>query len=408
MHRALLIVLDSVGAGRAPDAHAYGDAGANTLEHVLDAQPSLRLPTLWSLGLGNILNRPPHVKPAASFGRMRERSAGKDSTTGHWELAGVILDEPFAVFEKFPAALVQTIEHESGVRFLGNCAASGTQIIEELGEEHLRSGQPILYTSADSVLQIAAHEHVIPVQRLYEICRIARRHADGHRIGRVIARPFVGEPGHFTRTAARHDFSMPPPRTILDTLVECNWPVKAVGKTSDLFAGRGITESHPIASNHHGMRCIAELWSQTDRGLVFANLVDFDVEYGHRRDPHGYAAALAEFDRWLGEFLPRCDEDDLLIITADHGNDPTFRGTDHTREEVPLIVRFGDVAEDLGCRTTFADVAANLATFFALPYVWPVGTPFITQGQRDCAKLRKAELKTPSPAAGSTTSPRNR
>jgi phosphopentomutase len=308
---------------------------------------------------------------------MREKSAGKDSTTGHWELAGVVLREPFAVFATFPEALVEAIEAEAGVSFLGNYAASGTEIIHDLGEAHLRTGRPILYTSADSVLQIAAHERIVPRQRLYEICRVARQHADSYRIGRVIARPFVGEPGHFTRTDGRHDFSMKPPRTVLNAIVEAGLPVKAIGKTVDLFAGEGMTETYPTASNADGMHAIEAIWGETHAGLVFANLVDFDTIYGHRRDVDGYARALVAFDRWLDSFLPRCAPEDLLIITADHGNDPTFRGTDHTREEVPLLIKYAGRTEDLGRRETFADVAATLAAFFDLGEPWPIGTSFL-------------------------------
>jgi phosphopentomutase len=380
--RALLIVLDSVGLGHAPDAAAYGDEGADTLGHLIDFDPSLpaRLPNLWSLGLGNILGRDPVPVPAASFGRMREVSRGKDSTTGHWELAGVVLREPFGLFERFPPELVRAIEAEAGVSFIGNCPASGTQIIDDLGPEHVRTGRPILYTSADSVLQIAAHEDVIPVQRLYEICRIARRHADPFRIGRVIARPFVGAPGAFTRTARRHDFSMKPPRTVLNAIAERGLPVKSIGKVFDLFAGEGITESHPTDSNADGMRQTAKVWATTDAGLVFTNLVDFDTVYGHRRDPAGYANALVEFDRWLAGFLPACRDDDLLILTADHGNDPTYRGTDHTRERVPLLVRHAGGSVDLADRATFADVAATLAEFLGIEDGWPAaGTSFLDE-----------------------------
>jgi phosphopentomutase len=367
--RALVIVLDSVGIAGAPDASAYGDSGADTLGHLLDFDPSLpkRLPTLWSLGLGHILGRDPVPSLRASYGRMREVSCGKDSTTGHWELAGVILGEPFGLFEQFPPELVGAIETEAAVRFIGNFPASGTQIIDDLGPEHVHTGRPILYTSADSVLQIAAHEDVIPVERLYEICRIARRHADAHRIGRVIARPFVGRAGEFTRTARRHDFSIKPPRTVLNAIVERALPVKSVGKIFDLFAGEGITESHPTDSNADGMHQTAKVWSQTDAGLVFTNLVDFDTVYGHRRDPAGYANALIEFDRWLARFLPACRDDDLLIITADHGNDPTFRGTDHTREHVPIVVfgpGFG--AGTAGRRDTLSDIGETVAAHLGL------------------------------------------
>jgi phosphopentomutase len=313
------------------------------------------------MGLGHVTGRSPAAAPVASWGRMRERSAGNDSTNGHWEIAGAVVDEPFATFQQFPEALVAAIEGECGVRFLGNRPASGTAIVAELGAEHVRSGRPILYTSADSVLQIAAHEDVIPTERLYAICRTARRHADAYRIGRVIARPFVGSDGAFRRTAGRHDFSMAPPRNLLDALADAGIPTLGVGKTGDLFAGRGLSESHPTGSNAAGMEKTAALWDRLDDGLLFTNLVDFDMLYGHRRDADGFARALAELDDWLCDFLPRCRPDDLFVITADHGNDPTFRGTDHTREEVPLLVHHAGRAVDLGIRETFADAAATLA-----------------------------------------------
>ena len=376
--RALVLVLDSVGAGQAPDAEAYGDAGANTLGHIFEQMPELRLPALDSLGLAAVLDRTDktHGTYGASFGRMRERSAGKDTTTGHWEIAGVILEEPFATFERFPDELVKEIERTAGVHLIGNYARSGTVILEELGAEHLRTGNPILYTSADSVLQIAAHEEILPVERLLEVCQHARRSADCHRIGRVIARPFVGEPGNFARTANRHDYSMRPPRTVLDALGEHGIPVRGVGKIANIFAKRGISESFPASSNREGMKQIDALWNANEEGLIFANLVDFDMLYGHRRDVAGYANALREFDAWLGTFLPRVLPNDLVIITADHGNDPTFRGTDHTREEVPLFVLHQGENRDLGVRETFADVAATLANYFGPRETWAVGAPF--------------------------------
>lgn len=375
--RALLLVLDSVGIGHAPDAAAYGDEGANTLGHILEQSPELALPNLCSLGLPELLDAPrPTDGYRASFGRMRERSAGKDTTTGHWELAGAVLAEAFAVYEKFPDELVQAIERNAGVTFIGNYARSGTTVLEELGAEHVRTGHPILYTSADSVLQIAAHENVVSVEQLYEICRIARCHADAARIGRVIARPFTGKAGKFARTARRHDFSMPPPRTVLNAISERGVAVKGVGKISDIFAGEGVAESSPTATNQEGMGRITELWQQQETAFIFANLVDFDLLFGHRRDVAGYARALKEFDLWLGTFLPQIAEDDLVIITADHGNDPTFRGTDHTREQVPLFVMHGREARALGTRETFADVAATLAEYFRVPGGWPSGCSF--------------------------------
>ena len=374
--RALLLVLDSAGCGRAPDAAAYGDEGADTLGHIFAAQPALALPALFSLGLGQIIGAKNAPQPIASHGRMRERSHGKDTTTGHWEIAGVILDQPFATYPRFPAELVAAIQSEAGITFLGNYPQSGTTIVVELGAEHVRTGQPILYTSADSVLQIAAHESVIPLPRLYEICRIARRHADPWRIGRVIARPFAGEGGAFQRTSGRHDFSAVPPRTVLDAIAAAGRVVEGVGKISDIFAGRGLTSSTPTASNAEGMSAIDALWATGRDGLIFANLVDFDMHFGHRRDVPGYANALVEFDRWLATFLPRCAPDDLVIITADHGNDPTWPGTDHTREEVPLLVLHADRRTNLGTRETFADIAATLAEFFHLN-PWSVGESFL-------------------------------
>lgn len=382
--RALVLVLDSVGIGHAPDAAKYGDEGTNTLGHIFTKIPKLQLPNLRALGLPKILDEKyswarqsfklPHL---ASFGKMEERSAGKDTTTGHWEIAGVIVDVPFAVFAKFPYELVRAIERDAGVKFIGNYACSGTAILEVLGAEHTVTGNPILYTSADSVLQIATNEEVVPLEKLYEICRAARRHADHFRIGRVIARPFVSENGKFRRTANRHDFSIKPPRTILHAMVDAKVPVIAVGKISDTFAGEGISESHPTSSNQDGMDKIDNLWSKTKNGFIFANLVDFDTLYGHRRDVAGYAEALVEFDKWLGRFVDKISPDDLVIITADHGNDPTFRGTDHTREQVPLLVMHHREARDLGTRSTFADVAASLAEYFQLPAKWPTGNSFL-------------------------------
>lgn len=377
MPRALVIVLDSVGIGNAPDAERYGDAGANTLGHIFEQTPELRLPALDSLGLPALLGKTLTSVSRASFGRMRERSVGKDTTTGHWELAGAILEKPFAVYEQFPPALVHAIEKDAGTQFIGNYATSGTAVLEILGLEHVRTGHPILYTSADSVLQIAAHEEIVPLERLYEICQIARKHADGAQIGRVIARPFAGEPGNFVRTSGRHDFSMKPPRTIFNALEERGVPVVGIGKISDIFAGEGIAESLATTSNAEGMERIEEQWQRAGERLLFANLVDFDMLHGHRRDVAGYARALQEFDRWLGKFLPKILSDDLVIITADHGNDPTFRGTDHTREQVPLFVLHRGETRDLGTRESFADVAATLGEYFKLSEHWPTGSSFL-------------------------------
>ena len=381
--RALLLVLDSVGIGGAPDAAKYGDEGANTLGHILEQVPELRLPNLESLGLGEIApadrSYRSHTTYMGSYGKMQERSAGKDTTTGHWEIAGVILEEPFATFERFPDELVHAIERDAGVQFIGNYPQSGTTILTELGAEHVRTGKPILYPSADSVLQIAAHEQVVRIDRLYDICTVARQHADRFRIGRVIARPFTGPEGNFSRTSRRHDFSMVPPRTILNAISETGHAVIGVGKISDIFAGQGVTESFPTDGNAEGMQRIAEKWEQLEAGLVFANLVDFDMLYGHRRDVAGYAQALEQFDHWLGEFRERVVPDDLVIITADHGNDPTFRGTDHTREQVPLLVLHKNETRSLGIRETYADIAATLAAYFELAEDWPVGESFLSK-----------------------------
>ena len=373
--RALLLILDSVGCGGAPDAAAYGDEGSDTLGHIYANTPGFALPNLERLGLATILNRADAGPPQASWGRMRERSVGKDTTTGHWEIAGAVLEHPFTVFEKFPDSLVHAIEREAGVEFIGNFPRSGTAVLDELGPEHLRTGKPILYTSADSVMQIAAHESLIPLARLYEICKIARRLCDAARIGRVIARPFTGGPGAFARTTGRHDYAMLPPRTVLNALADSGRTVHGVGKISDIFAGSGITASTPTASNAEGMAAIAREWPALD-GLLFANLVDFDMLFGHRRNVAGYANALREFDAWLPTFLADVKPGNLVIITADHGNDPTWRGTDHTREEVPLLVLHGGKANALGTRETFADVAATLAEFFALA-AWPGAESFL-------------------------------
>jgi phosphopentomutase len=377
--RALVVVLDSVGVGHAPDAEKYGDEGANTLGHIFDAIPEFTLPNLARLGLNELVGRADPKKKsryAASFGRMQERSAGKDTTTGHWELAGLVTKEPFSVFEKFPAALVREIEEKAGVQFIGNYARSGTTVLDELGPEHLKTGRPILYTSADSVLQIATHEAIIPIAGLYQICEVARRESDAYRIGRVIARPFEGEPGRFRRTSRRHDFSMKPEPTVLNAIRDAGVAVRGVGKISDIFAGEGISESHPTDSNQAGMEQIDSLWSKGG-GLIFANLVDFDMVYGHRRNVAGYARSLKEFDDWLGQFEQKVERNDLVIITADHGNDPTFAGSDHTREQVPLLVLHHGESRNLGTRSTFADVAASLADYFQLPEPWHTGISFL-------------------------------
>lgn len=372
--RALLIVLDSVGIGHGPDAADFGDEGANTIGHIRDTVPGFSIPTLDECGLPHAeaiaaATPLPPSRPKLSVGCMREQSAGKDTTTGHWEMAGAPVTEPFATFERFPDSLVREMEAASATRFIGNYAQSGTIILEELGAEHLETGKPILYTSADSVIQIAAHEEVVPLDRLYDICRSCRRIADRERIGRVIARPFLGTPGAFVRTPNRHDFSMVPPETVLTRLAGHGIETVGIGKIGDIFAQSGIAESHPTGSNAEGCETIDKLLAETrdQPHLLFANLVDFDMLYGHRRDPEGYAKALEEFDGWLGSLLPRIDENLLVILTADHGNDPTWTGTDHTRERVPLLAALPGTPRIIGDRESFADVAASIDDWFDVP-----------------------------------------
>jgi phosphopentomutase len=385
--RAILIVLDSVGIGELPDAHLYGDEGSNTLGNIAKAVP-LALPALARLGLGRLVaigNPGSEVDgaPLGAFGRMAEASPGKDSVTGHWELMGLVLDKAFPVFpDGFPRDLIGEFERRIGRSTLGNKAASGTAIIEELGAAHLRTGSPIVYTSADSVFQVAAHEDMIPIGELYRICETAFELAAlGLGVGRVIARPFVGAPGSFARTANRRDFALRPFRpTLLDRLRSAGHPVHAIGKIDDLFAGSGITRAVHTRSDAHGMDEIEAALSATPRGLIFANLVDFDTVYGHRNDPPGYARNLERFDARLSGLLPKLGPRDLLIVTADHGNDPTTPSTDHSREYVPILVVGQAVhpAVDLGVRRTFADVAQTLAELFG---VRPVehGTSFLGQ-----------------------------
>ncbi|MEW5897861.1 MAG: phosphopentomutase [Bacillota bacterium] len=380
--RFIIIVLDGVGIGALPDADKYGDERSNTLVNTGRAAGGLQLPNLARLGLGNLAEIPgvpPAERPAASYGKMAERSAGKDTTTGHWEIAGLILEKPFPVYPNgFPQELIEFFEEQIGRRVLGNKAASGTEIIAELGAEHMRTGYPIVYTSADSVFQIAAHEEIIPVEELYRLCQIARRLLTGeHAVARVIARPFIGRPGAFIRTPRRHDFSLPPPGpTILDILRENGFAVLAVGKIEDIFAGRGITRALPTANNMEGVDKTLECIKENGRGLIFTNLVEFDMVYGHRNNAAGYAEALAAFDRRLPEIIDALRPGDILIITADHGCDPTTASTDHSREYVPLLVYGQSVRPgvDLCTRQTFADVAATIAEVFQLPV--PAGTSF--------------------------------
>jgi len=371
--RFVILVADSVGAGAMPDAAEYGDAGTDTLGNVSRAMGGLSLPTLGRMGLGNvvpILGVPPVARPAASWGRMAERSPGKDTITGHWEMMGVSLFEPLPLFPQgFPPGVLDPWIAATGVPgVLANRAASGTQIIEELGEEHQRTGKPIVYTSADSVFQAAAHEETVPLETLYAWCREARRILDPLRVARVIARPFVGRPGAYQRTYNRKDFSLLPPRqTVIEMVAATGAPVVGVGKIGDIFDRRGISEDVHTEGNADGLRRTGEILGRMERGFLFVNLVDFDMLWGHRNDVQGYARALEDLDRGLPAVLARLREGDVLAITADHGCDPTTPSTDHSREHVPLLVSVpGRDGVPLGTRPSFADLGATAAAYFGL------------------------------------------
>jgi phosphopentomutase len=377
--RVTWIVLDSVGIGELPDADEYGDVGRNTLGHIAESR-ALRLPNLVKLGLANI-SPLAHLSrvdaPLAAFGKGATHSPGKDTTTGHWEMAGVRLARAFPTYPQgFPAELIAEFEKLIGRQTLGNKPASGTEIIKELGDEHVRTGKPIVYTSGDSVFQIAAHEEVIPISELYKMCEIARALLDGpHRVGRVIARPFAGATGNFVRTARRHDYAVDPPKPmLLDVLAEKRVPVLGIGKIHDIYNGRGVDDYVMTKSNTHGMEKIGEALGERADGMIFCNLVDFDMLYGHRKDVEGFARSLEEFDGWLGGFLPTLGDSDLLLITADHGCDPDLRWatTDHSREYVPILAfaPAKSVGAALGVRSTLADMGQTVAENFggAIPH----------------------------------------
>ncbi len=376
-------MLDSVGCGELPDAAAYGDQGSNTLGNIA-RRVRLRVPHLRSLGLGRVveIGDGDRGDRRAAFGRMAESSAGKDSVTGHWEMMGIVLDRPFATYPHgFPPEIIHKFEERIGRRTLGNVVASGTEIIERLGAEHVRTGSPIVYTSADSVFQIAAHEDVIPVIELYRMCEIAFEIVAPLNVGRVIARPFVGSNGAFLRTANRHDYALTPPgNTLLDLLTNHGVAVTSIGKVRDLFGGRGITRALPARSDSEGLDHVLDVIRSKRSGLVFVNLVDFDTLYGHRNDIEGYARNLERFDERLGDVLSALRDSDLLIITADHGNDPTTPSTDHSREYVPVLLTGAGVRPevDIGTRRTFADLGQTLAANFG---VGPLasGTSFLEE-----------------------------
>lgn len=382
--RVIWIVLDSVGIGAMPDAADYGDAGSDTLGNIARVRP-LHLPHLCRLGLANIkalAHLDPVSSPAGAFGRCALASPGKDTTTGHWEMAGIHLAKPLPLYPHgFPREIMDEFERRIGRRALGNKPASGTEIIKELGAEHMRTGSPIVYTSADSVFQIAAHEDVIPLWELYKICETARDILHGpHEVGRVIARPFIGSPGSFTRTSNRKDYAVPPPRgMLLDRLEENEVEIYSVGKIFDVFLGRGIRDHVKTKNNADGMAKTLEAMEAVGRGLIFVNLVDFDQQYGHRNDVEGYAAALEQFDAWLPAFFDRLRENDLAILTADHGCDPTTPSTDHSREYVPLIV-YGPKSRagvNLGLRPTLSDEGQTVAEIFGTAIGH--GTSFLSQ-----------------------------
>ncbi|MDX1770318.1 MAG: phosphopentomutase [Planococcaceae bacterium] len=374
--RIHLVVMDSVGIGEAPDAKSFGDEGSDTLGHIAERMGGLKMPNMEKLGLSNI--RPikgisPVDKPTAHFGKLQEASVGKDTMTGHWEIMGLNIDKPFKVYpDGFPQELIQALEEKTGRKVIGNKPASGTEILDELGEEHMKTGAIIVYTSADPVLQIAAHEEVVPLEELYKICEIARELtlSPEFLVGRIIARPFLGEPGNFKRTTNRHDYALKPfERTVMNELQDANYDVIAIGKIADIYNGEGVTESLRTKDNMDGMDKLNEVVRKPFHGISFLNLVDFDALYGHRRDPIGYGEALEAFDERLPEVLEALTNDDLLIITADHGNDPTFEGTDHTREFVPVLAyspRFTEGTE-LPASETFADIGATIAENFQVP-----------------------------------------
>ena len=384
-NRILLVVLDGAGIGAMPDAPEWGDAGSDTFGHILESR-EVRLPNLQRYGLGNIrpLAKLPAINnPVGSYGRCALRSNGKDTTTGHWEMAGIILERAFPTYpDGFPQAIIDRFVREADVPgILGNIPASGTEIIKVLGEEHVKTRKPIVYTSADSVFQIAAHEEVIPLERLYEMCEVARRILDGeHKVGRVIARPFLGEPGSFYRTENRHDYAVPPPReNLLPALADADLDVVCIGKIASIYDSLGVTQDLTAKNNEQSITQTIRALGDRTRGLIFSNLVDFDMLYGHRRDTEGYAKALEHFDTRLPEIEAAMRDDDLMMITADHGNDPTFPGSDHTREYAPLLV-FGKSARpgvNLGTRPSLADIGQTIAHNFSLHLA--AGTSFLTE-----------------------------
>ena len=385
--RVILLVLDGVGIGCCPDSYLYGDQKSHTLANIAAQVGGLHMPCLQNLGLGNIeplTGLDPVAEPAAAFGKMQEKSPGKDTTTGHWEMMGIVLTNPFPTYPKgFPRVVLNEFEERIGRKTLGNKAASGTVIIEELGEQHIKTGYPIVYTSADSVFQIAAHEEVVPVAELYRFCQIAREILQGeHGVGRVIARPFSGSPGNFYRTARRHDFSLPPPYNLLQVLAKAGKKTVGIGKIYDIFAADSIHESYPTSNNQEGLTKTTEALRRGGFDFLFINLLDFDQNYGHRNDVYGFARALEDFDKALPELLQGLQPHDLLIITADHGCDPTqLHSTDHSREYVPLLAFSPSCSPgvSLGRRDSFSDIGKTISEFFDIEAESLPGNSFYSQ-----------------------------
>ncbi len=387
--RAIVVVMDSVGIGEAPDSARFGDAGSDTLANTAKAVGGLKVPNMKKFGLGNIHpieGVPVEEKPLGAYGKMQERSNGKDTTTGHWEMMGIVSETPFPTYPNaFPPELVAELEQALGTKFIGNEVASGTEIMARLGAEHMQCGYPILYTSADSVLQLAAHEEVVPLEQLYDMCRKARQVMQGENaVGRIIARPFVGQPGSFIRTSNRHDFSLLPPYNVMNALRDAGHTVASVGKIGDIFASQGIDLFRPTKNNADGMEKLLALMDDVETGLIFVNLVDFDQLYGHRNNPEGYAAAIREWDFFLPRLTAKMKPEDILFITADHGCDPTTASTDHSREYVPLLVYGAPVKPgvNLGTRSCFADLGQTVAAYLDTKADQLPGTSFLPEISR--------------------------
>ena len=373
-NRVVWIVIDSVGIGALPDSEKFGDIGVNTLGNIVKSSGKINIPNMIKLGIGNIdgINELDGIEnPTGTYGRSSEVSQGKDTTTGHWEMSGLFVEKPFKTYANgFPSEIIDEFEKRTGRKVIGNKPASGTAILDELGEQHMKTGSVIVYTSADSVFQIAAHEEIVPIDELYNMCKIAREIMMGeHAVARVIARPFIGEPGNFTRTSNRRDYSLDPfDNTVLDNIKDAGLDVIGIGKIEDIFNGKGITQALHTKDNMDGVDETINYMKKDNKGLIFTNLVDFDSKYGHRRDVKGYKNALEEFDLRIPEIIENMRDEDVLIINADHGNDPTYKGTDHTREYIPILIYGKNIKKgyNLGTRDTFADIGATIADILSV------------------------------------------